>query len=90
MKTSRGKALLNALFICLIGLVVYMIPAFVVAFRLPFELGPQGQSSAAISAQISQKIAAMYAENWLPQLGLIVIVGLLAVWRYRTVAARQR
>ena len=45
--------------------------------------------SSAISAQISQKIAAMYAENWLPQLGLIVIVGLLAVWRYRTVAARQ-
>lgn len=89
MKTSRGKALLNALFICLIGFVVYMIPAFVVAFRLAFETGSQRQSSAAISAQISQRIAAMYAENWLPQLGLIVIVGVLAVWRYRTLVARQ-
>lgn len=89
MKTARGKAVLGGLFVCLIGLAVYMIPAFVVAFRLAFELASQKLASAAISAQISQKIAAMYAENWLPQVGLMVVVGLLAVWRYRTLLARQ-
>ena len=83
MKTSRSKVLLNGLVVCLIGFAVYMIPAFVVAFRLAFEMGSQRQSSAAISATIGQKIAAMYAENWLPQGGLIIIVGLLVVWRVR-------
>ena len=89
MKTSRSKAVFNGLFVCLIGLVVYLIPAFVVAFRLAFEMGSQRQSSAAISAQISQRIAALYAENWLPQVGLIVLVILVLVWRQRTRVARQ-
>ncbi len=81
MKTSRSKVLLNALVVCLIGFAVDMIPAFVVAFGLAFEMGSQRQSSATISATIGQKIAAVYAENGLPQVGLIIIVGLLVVWR---------
>jgi hypothetical protein len=81
MNTSRGQALLNGLIVCLIGLAVYMTPAFVVAFRLAFELASQKQGSAAISAQISQNIATLYAENVLPQVELMVIVGLLVAWR---------
>ncbi len=89
MKTHRGKAFLDGLFVCLIGLAVYMTPAFVVAFRLAFELASQKQRSAAISAQISQSIAALYAENVLPQVGLIAIVIGVLVWRQRTLFARQ-
>jgi uncharacterized Tic20 family protein len=89
MKTARGKAFLDGLFVCLIGLGVYLTPAFVVAFRLANELASQKQGSAAISAQISQTIARLYAENWLPQVGLIVIVVGVLVWRRRTRVARK-
>ena len=83
MKTSRSKVLLNGLVVGLVGFAVYMIPALVVAFGLAFEMGSQRQGSAAISATISRKIAAMYAENGWLQVGLIIIVGLLTVWRVR-------
>ena len=86
INTSRGKALLNGLLAWFIGFALYMLPAFVVAFRLAFEMGPQKQGSAAISEQISQKIATMYAGSWLLQVGLIVVVGLLVVWRAWAVA----
>ena len=86
MNTSRGKALLNGLLAWFIGFALYMLPAFVVAFRLAFEMGPQKQGSAAISQQISQKIATLYAGSWLLQVGLIVIIGLLVVWRAWAVA----
>jgi hypothetical protein len=89
MKTARGKAFLDGLFVCLIGLAVYMTPAFVVAFRLANELTSQKQGSAAISAQISQTIARLYAENWLPQVGLLFVVIGVLVWRRRTLLARQ-
>ena len=86
MNTSRGKALLNGLLAWFIGFALYMVPAFVVAFRLAFEMGSQRQGSAAISEQIGQEIASMYAGSWLLQMGLIVIVGLLVVWRAWAVA----
>jgi tetrahydromethanopterin S-methyltransferase subunit G len=85
MNTSRRRAFLNGLVIGLIGLAVYMLPAFVVAFRLASELSSQRQASAVISAQISQQIGALYAQNWLPQIGLIIIVGLAIAWRVRAV-----
>jgi len=81
MNTSRGKALLNGLLAWFIGFALYMLPAFVVAFRLAFEMGPRKQGSTAISRQISQEIGALYAGSWLLHVGLIVIVGLLVVWR---------
>lgn len=86
MNTFRGKALLNGLLAWFIGFALYMLPAFVVAFRLAFEMGPQKQGSAAISERISQEIATLYAGSWLLQVGLIVMVGLLVVWRAWAVA----
>lgn len=86
MNTSRSKPLLNGLLAWFIGFALYMLPAFVVAFRLAFEMGPQKQGAAAISAQISRTIAALYAGSWLLHVGLIVIVGLLVVWRAWAVA----
>ena len=86
MNNSRGRALLNGLLAWFIGFALYMLPAFVVAFRLAFELGPRQQGAAAISRQISQQIAALYAGSWLLHVGLIVTVGLLVVWRAWAVA----
>ncbi|MBX7236982.1 MAG: hypothetical protein K1X65_21550 [Caldilineales bacterium] len=87
--TSRGKALLNGLLAWFIGFALYMLPAFIVAFRLAFEMGPQKQGAAAISAQISQTIAILYAGSWFLQAGLIVMVSLLVVWRAWAVATRS-
>ncbi len=84
--TARGKALRNGLLAWFIGFALYMLPAFIVAFRLAFEMGPQKQGAAAISAQISQTIAILYAGSWFLPVGLIVMVGLLVVWRAWTVA----
>ena len=86
MNISRGKSLLNGLLAWFIGLALYMVPALVFAFQLAFEMGSQRQDSAAISKQISQRIATMYAGSWLLHVGLIVIVSLLVVWRAWAVA----
>lgn len=86
MKNFRGKALLNGLVAWFIGFALYMLPAFVVAFRLAFEMGPQKQGPAAISQQISREIAALYAGSWLLHVGLIVMISLLVVWRAWAVA----
>jgi hypothetical protein len=86
MTIFRGKALLNGLLAWFIGFALYMVPAFVVAFRLAFEMGSQRQDPAAIGEQISKKITTMYAGSWLLQVGLMVIVGLLVVWRAWAVA----
>ena len=86
MTICRGKALLNGLLAWSIGFALYMVPALIVAFRLASEMGSRRQDSAAISGQISRKIATMYAGSSLLQVGLIVIVGLLVVWRAWAVA----
>lgn len=87
MNTSRRKAFLNGLAIGFIGLAIDLLPALVVAFRLAIELRSQRQAAAVISTQISQQIGALYAQNWLPQIGLIIIVGALIVWRVRAVSS---
>ena len=87
MNTIRWRAgVLNGLLAWFIGFALYMIPAFVVAVRLAWELGPRLRDSAATSARISQKIATMYAHSWLLHVGLIVIVALLVSWRAWAVA----
>jgi len=81
-----GKALLNGLLAWVIGFVLYMIPSFVVAFKMGFELGPQGVESAEISRRIGEAIPAMYRGSVWLGIGYTVVVALLIFWRARVVA----
>lgn len=81
-----GKALRNGLYAWLLGLALYMIPAFVVAFRMGFEMGPKGIPQAEISHRISAAIPAMYRENLWLNVGYSIILALLVIWRARVVA----
>jgi hypothetical protein len=80
------KALANGLLAWVIGFALYMIPSLVVAFKMGFELGPQGVDSSTISSQISQAISSMYRESLWLTIGYTVVVALLVFWRARVVA----
>jgi hypothetical protein len=75
------KAILNGFLVFLIGFIIYMIPSFVVAFKIAFKLGPTLQDPALISSQISQAISVMYENNWYLTSGFIVITSILIFWR---------
>ena len=81
-----GKALVNGLYAWLIGFALYMIPAFVVAFKMGFEMGPKGIPQAEISRRISGAIPPMYQENFWLGIGYTIVVALLVLWRARVVA----
>ena len=80
------KALANGLLAWIIGFALYMIPSLVVAFKMGFELGPQGVDSSTISSQISQAISSMYRESLWLAMGYTVVVAMLVFWRARVVA----
>jgi len=85
-KVRWGKALLNGFVAWIIGVVIYMIPSFVYAAWLVFQLVPTMTDSTAISTEISQRIAAMYTGNWLLIGALVLIAALIILWRARAVA----
>jgi len=80
------RALLNGLFVWLVSLVIYMIPAFAYAFMLAARLGRGAQDYAALGQQIRQQISGLYEGNWFLLGGLLVIVAVLIFWRARVVA----
>lgn len=80
------KALLNGLLAWIIGFILYMVPAFVVAIKMAIKLGPKSKDPAAISAQISQTISAMYQANLFLTIGFFMVTALLVFWRARIVA----
>lgn len=81
-----GKALANGLLAWVIGFALYMIPSFVVAFKMGFELGPQGVESSVISKQIGDTVSAMYRDTVWLGIGYTVVIALLVFWRARVVA----
>jgi hypothetical protein len=84
------KGLLNGLVAWCLGFALYMVPAFVIAFGMTFDLGRQGQDPAAISAQIGRQIPIVYAGNRLLTVGLIVVTALLVLWRTLRLTADSR
>lgn len=81
-----GKAILNGLFVWLISLVIFMVPAFLYGTVLGAQLGPEMQDPAAVGQEISQRISELYAGSWLLLLGLAVITAVLIFWRAQSVA----
>lgn len=80
------KALFNGLLAWIIGFILLMLPAFVVAIKMGVNLGPKSKDPASLSNQISQKISSMYQDNLLLTVGFIIITALLIFWRAKNVA----
>jgi len=80
------RAVLNGILAWVLGFIIYMIPALVVATKMGFELGPQSDDPAAVSEQISQAIPAIYESNPLLTIGFIIVTALLIFWRAKAVA----
>jgi hypothetical protein len=85
-KILWGKCLLNGLLAWVLGFVLYMIPAFVVAIQMGFDLGPKLKDNAAVSRQISEAISDMYRSNSYLAIGLVLAMAALTYWRSRRVA----
>jgi hypothetical protein len=81
------SALWNSLLVTILSYMVYMIPAFYVAFKMGFELGPKLQDPAEVSRQISGAIPPIYQNNQLLTIGFIMVTALLIFWRGRRIAA---
>jgi hypothetical protein len=82
-----GRALWNSLLVAILSFIAYLIPAFYVAFKMGFELGPKLHAPAEVSRQISEAILLIYQHNQLLFIGFIILTALLIFWRGRQVAA---
>ena len=81
-----GRALLNGLFVWLLSLAVYSVPAFAYAFARSMQLGPGAPDYGALGAQIAGEVSTIFAENWLLVVALVAITAVLTLWRARAVA----
>ena len=81
-----ASALWNSLLITILSFMIYMIPAFYIAFKMGFELGPKLQNPAEVSRQISEAIPPIYQHNQLLTIGFIIVTALLIFWRGRRMA----
>jgi hypothetical protein len=79
------KDLLNGFIAWAIAFVLYAVPAFVVAFRMGFDLGPKLKDNAQVGALIGQAISDMYRTNPYLLPGYFVILAALIFWRSRVV-----
>jgi len=84
-KTQWRRDLLNGFIAWAIAFVLYVIPAFVVAFRMAFDLGPKLKDSAQVSALIGPAISGMYRTNPYLFPAYIAILAVLIFWRSRVV-----
>jgi hypothetical protein len=80
-KPSWWKDILNGFIAWIIAFLIYMIPAFVVAITMGFDLGPKLHDNAEVSRRISQAISEMYGSNLYIRIGYTVVLGILVFWR---------
>ena len=90
-KSGKGKilwikALLNGILAWIIGFILYMVPGFVIAFKMGMELGPKSEDPAMVSEQIGQTIPTIYQDNLLLLAGFYIITALLIFWRAWSIA----
>lgn len=83
LKSSWLRDLLIGFIIWAIAFVLYIIPAFIVAIPMGFDLGPKLKDNAEVSRLISQAISEMYRTNPYLLPGYIVILAVLIFWRSR-------
>lgn len=81
-----GRAVLNGLFVWLISLAAYLVPAVAYVLVRSMQLAPTSPDYAALVEQIGQEVSAMFAENWVLVVALVAITAVLTLWRARAVA----
>jgi hypothetical protein len=81
-----GRALLNGLFLWFISLVIYLMPGLLYAFWLGAQLGLEARDYGALSQRMGYEISTIYRENLWLVVSLVVIIGVLILWRARRVA----
>lgn len=79
------RGLLNGLFAWIIGFLLYMIPAFIIAVRMGFTLGPGSDDPAAVSAEISESISALYESSLSLSLAYILLLCVFIFLRARRI-----
>ena len=80
------RALLNGLFVWLLSVIIWAVPAVLFAYSLSVSGGPGAPDSATLLSQFSGEIGRLYGQNVLLIVGLIVITAVLVFWRARVVA----
>jgi hypothetical protein len=80
------KALLNSVLVWIAGFIIFLIPGFVVAMKMGFELGPKSQDTAAVSSQIGSDISEMYSNSTLLMGFYAGLFFVLIFWRAWAVA----
>jgi hypothetical protein len=80
-KPSWWKDILNGFIAWIIAFVTYMIPAFVVAISMGFDIGPKLNNNAEVSRRISQAISEMYQSSLYLRVGYVVVLAILVFWR---------
>ena len=86
---SWSKALFNGLIAWLLGLILYLIPGFVVAIPMGFDLGPKLNDTSEIGRIIGQAVSQMYQSNIYLHFGYVFVLAVLILWRSRVISKRH-
>jgi len=80
------KALVNSLIIQVVGMLLFLVPGFVLAMKMGFQLGQELKDSAEVSRRISEAVSEMYQTSTMLMALYIVMMFLLIVLRSFRVA----
>jgi len=84
--TSWPKILLNGFLVWLVAFILYLVPAFIVAVPMGFDLGPKLKSNAEVGRLISQAVSELYRSTPSLHYGYIIVLGMLILWRSRVIS----
>jgi hypothetical protein len=87
--SSWLKDLLNGFLVWLIGFILYLIPGFIVAVPMGFNLGPKLKDNAEVGRQIGQAVSDMYQSSAYLHYGYFLVLALLVLWRSRVLSNRS-
>ncbi len=88
-RTSWPKDLLNGFLLWLVGFILYLIPGFIVAVPMGFNLGRKLNDNVEVGRQISQAVSEMYQSNLYLHYGYLLLLALLILWRSRVISKRS-
>jgi hypothetical protein len=86
LKVPWSRGILNGFIALILGIALYIIPALVVAIRMALDLGPKLKDTAAVSSQISLRIAEIYSSNLYLAEAFVVVLAALVFWRSRVIS----